>query len=163
MSAAVQVLRVDYLKPQHAQALVGLLDHYAQDPMGGGAALAPAVRERLCRDLAQIPGAASFIAWGEQGQALGLVNCFEAYSTFKAQPLLNIHDIVVLRSHRGAGIGQALLQVAQSHAQQRGCCKLTLEVLTGNQRAMQSYLRFGFAPFQLDPTAGQACLLQKWL
>ena len=52
---------------------------------------------------------------------------------------------------------------AEAHARERGCCKLTLEVLTGNQVALNSYVRFGFANYQLDPSAGQAMLMQKWL
>jgi ribosomal protein S18 acetylase RimI-like enzyme len=94
---------------------------------------------------------------------VGLVNCIEGYSTFKAQPLMNIHDIAVLPGHRGAGVGQALLAAAELHAKNRGCCKLTLEVLTGNARALKSYLGFGFEPYALDPAAGQASFMQKWL
>ena len=112
--------------------------------------------------LAYGAGAASFIAWLED-QPIGLINCFEGYSTFKAQPLMNIHDIAVLPGHRGAGVGQALLAAAEQHAKDRGCCKLTLEVLTGNTRALKSYLGFGFEPYALDPAAGQASFMQKWL
>ena len=53
--------------------------------------------------------------------------------------------------------------VARAHARERGCCKLTLEVLSGNTRALRSYDRFGFAPYVLDPREGQALLMQKWL
>ena len=159
---ALQVRRVDYRDPVEAAALLQLLDIYAQDPMGGGAPLAEAVKVRLCADLAQRPHAASFIAWlGDE--PIGLANCFEAYSTFKAQPLLNIHDLAVHPAHRGRGVGQALLAAVAQHAQERGCCKLTLEVLTGNAAAIASYTRFGFAGYQLDPAAGHAVLLQKWL
>ncbi|NBQ06516.1 MAG: radical SAM protein [Betaproteobacteria bacterium] len=56
--------------------------------------------------MARIPGAASFIAWLD-GQPIGLINCFEGYSTFKAKPLLNVHDIAVLDGYRGQGVGQA--------------------------------------------------------
>ena len=158
----LKVKRVDYANPQDAEALVALLDGYAQDPMGGGTPLAEDVKARLCADLAALPSAASFIAWlGEL--PVGLVNCIEGYSTFKARVLLNIHDITVHPDHRGRGIGQALLTAAQAHAQARGCCKLTLEVLSGNQVALTSYQRFGFASFQLDPAVGQAMFLQKWL
>jgi GNAT superfamily N-acetyltransferase len=139
-----------------------LLDAYAQDPMGGGEGLTQDVKARLCDDLAARPTAASFIAW-LNGAPVGLINCIEGYSTFKAQPLMNIHDIAVLPDHRGAGVGQALLMAAEQHARARGCCKLTLEVLTGNARALSSYLRFGFAPYELDPAAGQASFMQKWL
>ncbi len=160
--SALQIKRVDYLDAQDAQALVFLLDAYAQDPMGGGEALNPENAARLCTDMARIAGAASFIAWLE-AKPVGLINCFEGYSTFKAKPLLNVHDIAVLSGHRGQGIGQALLNAAEDYARARGCCKLTLEVLSGNAPAMASYKRFGFEQYELDPAAGQAQFMQKWL
>ena len=48
-------------------------------------------------------------------------------------------------------------------ARQLGCCKLTLEVLSNNRRALAAYERAGFAPYVLDPAAGQALFLQKLL
>lgn len=161
---SLTVLPVDHDNAEHRNALVLLLDAYARDPMGGGEGLAEDVKARLCDDLAARAGtgAASFIAW-QDGQPVGLVNCFEGYSTFKARPLMNIHDLAVLPGQRGQGIGQALLQAAQDHARAKGCCKLTLEVLTGNTVALRSYERFGFASYALDPDAGQASFMQKWL
>ena len=153
---------VDLRQSAHCDALIKLLDAYAQDPMGGGEPLATEVKARLCDDMAERPTVASFIAWLDQAP-VGLVNCVEGFSTFKSQPLMNIHDLVVLPGHRGMGIGQALMQAAQTHAQARGCCKLTLEVLTGNERALRSYEQFGFEPYTLDPAAGQASFMQKWL
>jgi len=153
---------VDLRQSAHCDALIKLLDAYAQDPMGGGEPLAAEVKARLCDDMAARPTVASFIAWLDQAP-VGLVNCVEGFSTFKSQPLMNIHDLVVLPGHRGMGIGQALMQAAQTHAQARGCCKLTLEVLTGNERALRSYEQFGFEPYTLDPAAGQASFMQKWL
>jgi ribosomal protein S18 acetylase RimI-like enzyme len=160
--SGLQIRRVDYLNAQDAEALVLLLDAYAQDPMGGGEALKPDNAARLCKDLSSIAGAASFIAWLDD-QPVGLINCFEGYSTFKAKPLLNVHDIAVLSAHRGQGVGQALLKAAEEYARNRGCCKLTLEVLSGNGPALASYKRFGFAQYELDPAAGQAQFMQKWL
>ena len=153
---------VDLRQSAHCDALIKLLDAYAQDPMGGGEPLAAEVKARLCDDMAARPTVASFIAWLDQAP-VGLVNCVEGFSTFKSRPLMNIHDLVVLPGHRGMGIGQALMQAAQTHAQARGCCKLTLEVLTGNERALRSYEQFGFEPYTLDPAAGQASFMQKWL
>lgn len=153
---------VDFRQSTHRDALIMLLDAYAQDPMGGGEPLSYEVKARLCNDMAARPTVASFIAWLDQ-VPVGLVNCVEGFSTFKSQPLMNIHDLVVLPGHRAMGIGQALMQAAQTHAQARGCCKLTLEVLTGNQRALRSYTQFGFEPYTLDPAAGQASFMHKWL
>ncbi len=159
---AAHIRRVDYRDPSDARALLFLLDSYAQDPMGGGTPLSEDAKARLCTDLAERAGAVSFIAWA-QAEPIGLVNGFEGYSTFQARPLLNIHDLAVLPAHRGRGVGQALLAATAQYASARGCCKLTLEVLSGNTVALSSYARFGFASYQLDPAAGQALLLQKWL
>jgi ribosomal protein S18 acetylase RimI-like enzyme len=158
----IQVRRANYLLAADRAAITTLLDGYARDPMGGGTALAPAVLARLCDDLAARPYAFSFIAWSDD-EPVGLANCFEAYSTFKAQPLINIHDLAVQSQARGRGVGQALMHAVQAEAIARGACKITLEVLTGNAVALKSYERFGFAAYQLDPAAGQAVLLQKWL
>ncbi|MBS7807020.1 GNAT family N-acetyltransferase [Variovorax sp. PCZ-1] len=158
--------RVDYTKPTDRAALTALLNHYATDPMGGGTPIAPEALERLCDDLSKRPFAFSIIAWAQtpQGeQSAGLANCFEGYSTFKAAPLINIHDIVVHIDWRGQGVAQMLMQAVQQEAQARKACKITLEVLTGNTVAMKSYERFGFAPYALDPKAGTATFMQKWL
>lgn len=156
------IRRVDYTLAQDRSALIALLNMYALDPMGGSEPLSADTQSRLCDDLARHPLATSFIAWMDS-DPIGLINCFEAYSTFKAMPLMNVHDLAVHPAHRGRGVGQALLAAAEQHARGRGCCKLTLEVLSGNQRAMVSYEKFGFANYQLDPSAGHALLMQKWL
>jgi ribosomal protein S18 acetylase RimI-like enzyme len=162
----VQVRRANYKLAADRSAITTLLDSYARDPMGGGAALPAEPLARLCDDLAQRPYAFSFIAWQSSAhgeQPVGLANCFEAYSTFKAKPLINIHDLAVHPSARGRGVGQALMQAVEAEAKARGACKITLEVLSGNAVARKSYERFGFAAYQLDPTSGQAMYLQKWL
>ncbi len=166
MSMEFITRRVDYAAAQDRAALPALLDHYARDPMGGGAPLAIDVLKRLCDELGNRPFAFSFIAWAQTSlgeQAVGLANCFEGYSTFKAAPLINIHDIVVHSDWRGQGVGQALMQAVETEGCARKACKITLEVLTGNAVAMKSYERFGFAPYALDPKAGTATFMQKWL
>ena len=50
-------------------------------------------------------------------------------------------------------------QVATS----RGCCKLTLEVLSNNPNAMASYAKFGFKSYELDPELGTAQFWEKKL
>ncbi len=158
----ITVRRVNYQDTTDRAALCTMLNAYAQDPMGGGEPLAEENLTRLCDDLAARPFAFSFLAW-DGGAPLGLVNCFEGYSTFKAQTLINIHDIAVRESARGRGVGQALMQAVELEAKARNACKITLEVLTGNAVAIKSYARFGFTAYQLDPAAGQAVFLQKWL
>jgi len=159
---SLQVVALNLDDAAHAAALLDLLEHYAQDPMGGGNGLKPEVKAALVdglKGVAHFHGGLALL----DGRPVGLINCFAGFSTFVAKPLLNIHDIVVRREHRAGGIGQALLAWAEQRARQLGCCKLTLEVLSNNARAMASYERAGFAPYVLDPAAGQALFLQKYL
>lgn len=157
-----EVKPVDFGDVDQARGFVGLLDMYARDPMGGGQGLANDVKSRLASDLAKWPGSVHLMAWhGEE--PIGLLNAFIGYSTFKAQPLMNIHDIAVMPPYRGQGVGQALLAALESIARERGCCKLTLEVLSGNTRARKSYQAVGFEDYALDPQMGAACFMQKWL
>lgn len=163
MSAAnIATLRADYADPAHAAALVLLLDAYASDPAGGGQGLSAFAKANLVSCLAARPQAYSVLAF-DAGQPVGLVNCIEGFSTFACKPLVNVHDVAVLASHRGRGIAEQMLAQAELIARERGAVKLTLEVLSGNQPAMRLYERLGFAGYQLDPAMGSAQFLQKWL
>ncbi len=159
---SVLIQRVDYQNPQHAQALISLLEMYAQDPMGGHAPLAESVKQTLPAQLAAFPTAMSWLAW-IGGEPVGLVNAFRGFSTFRGRELLNIHDIAVHPAYRGQGIARQLLAAVEVAARQLDCCKLTLEVLSGNQAAQQLYRHFGFQAYQLDEAAGTALFWQKTL
>ncbi len=162
MQCNITVKVVDYLDPSDRQALLSMLDMYARDPMGGGVPLPSDTRLRLCDDLAKIPGAISWLAF-KDGQPVGLLNALPGYSTFKARPLMNIHDIAVAPECRGQGVGQSLLKALEQHARALGCCKVTLEVLSGNVQALRAYTRNGFEQYSLNPETGQALFMQKWL
>jgi len=156
----IEVLRADYLNAQHAEDIGYLLNNYAEDPMGGGAPLSCHIKSNLAKELSKLPHALSVISYVNDKPA-GLINCFESFSTFKCQPLINIHDIVVINEFRGLGISQLMLSKVEGIAKEKGCCKITLEVLEGNEIARNSYLKFGFDGYELDPEMGKALFWQK--
>lgn len=158
----LDIVAVDLNNAAHAQALVALLDHYASDPMGGGTPLSARTRDELIPRLREQPGYVAFLAYSGE-RAVGLINCFQGFSTFAARPLLNIHDVAVHAEYRGNGVGRALLAAAETAARTRGCCKITLEVLSNNTPAIAAYDRAGFEPYVLDPAAGQAIFMHKKL
>lgn len=159
---SIQIVQADYKNPQHAQDLVYLLNAYATDPMGGGVALADQVKNTLVAELAKRDFALSLLAC-VNGKPAGLLNAFEGFSTFAAKPLINVHDIIVIKEFRGLQLSQRLLAALEVIARERGCCKITLEVLSGNETAQRAYQKFGFAGYALDPTVGQALFWQKKL
>ncbi|UFN47833.1 GNAT family N-acetyltransferase [Roseomonas sp. OT10] len=159
---AETILRADYRDPVHARAVVALMDVYARDPAGGGRPLPPEVLAGLPEALACRPQAMGILAFAGEEPA-GLVNLFEGFSTFAGRPLLNIHDVIVAPAFRGRGLAGRMLAEAERLARERGCCKLTLEVLEGNAAARAAYARLGFAGYSLDPGMGQALFWQKVL
>ena len=154
------VIVADYSDKKQGSEIIQLMNAYASDPMGGGKPLLLFVQENLVSELAKRSFAFSLICYVGTEPA-GLINCFEGFSSFACKPLINIHDVIVLSEFRGLGISQRLLDEVDSIAEQRGCCKVTLEVLEGNQAAKNAYLKHGFAGYELDPEMGKAEFWQK--
>jgi len=161
-TAAITIVRADYANAVHAQAIIALMNEYARADSGGGEALPDSVKAELVPALARCASASTLLAYCGQS-AVGLLNAFETLSTFKARPLLNIHDVIVTESQRGRGIARLLFQSIEEHALARGCCKLTLEVLEGNRNAQKLYRDLGFAEYSLKEEFGQALFWQKLL
>jgi ribosomal protein S18 acetylase RimI-like enzyme len=158
----IEIVRARYDDPQHAAALIELLDAYARDPAGGGEPLSDYARAHLTGALAARPFIFSVLAF-DGDTPVGLVNAIEGFSTFACKPLVNVHDVVVAVTHRGRGIAARLFAEVETIARERGACKLTLEVLDGNASARTLYRRLGFTAYQLDPAMGHALFLHKWL
>jgi GNAT superfamily N-acetyltransferase len=158
----MEVCMADLSKPDHAQAVLQLLQEYALEPTGGGQGLSDYVQANLVRELARRPTAHVILALVAQEPA-GLAICLEGFSTFACQPLLNIHDVVVTKAQRGKGISKLLLRQAEEIALKLGCCKLTLEVLENNHIAQAAYQACGFNNFDLNPTLGKALFWEKKL
>ncbi|KAA8715902.1 GNAT family N-acetyltransferase [Pseudomonas cannabina] len=158
----VLVLQASYTNPVHADAIGFVLNEYSLDAMGTGRPLSADTRQQLAIELAKRPHAFSVLAF-VSGEPVGLINCFEGFSTFACRPLVNIHDVAVISKYRGLGISQKMLTKVEEIARQRGCCKLTLEVLEGNEVAQGAYRKMGFDSYQLNPEMGRAMFWQKAL
>jgi len=155
----MQITQVDFNNPQQARDWLFLLNAYALDPMGGGKPLSDFARENLCERIKSRQDFVSFIAY-QKNEPVGLINAVEGFSTFNARPLMNVHDVVVMPQARNTGLSQLLLGEVAGYARAKDCCKLTLEVLSGNHSAKRAYQKFGFIAYELDPAMGQAEFLE---
>lgn len=158
----LEVVDADLSLPEHAEAVVRLLNAYALDAMGGGQGLSEFAQANLIAELRRRPSMRAILAYAD-GEPAGLAICIEGFSTFACQPLLNIHDLTVAPQFRGRGIAKLLLRKAEAIARQMGCCKLTLEVLEGNIVAQSAYRACGYAGYALDPQLGRAMFWQNKL
>ncbi|AOW13439.1 GNAT family acetyltransferase [Hydrogenophaga crassostreae] len=158
----LRIVRADYANESHGKALVLLLDAYARDVAGGGEPLSDFAKANLIKSMAARPQVYSVLAFDGE-TPLGLVNCIEGFSTFACKPLVNVHDVAVMAAYRGQGIAEKMLAECEVIARERGAVKMTLEVLSGNTRAVRLYQRIGYAGYQLDPSMGSAVFMQRLL
>jgi ribosomal protein S18 acetylase RimI-like enzyme len=157
-----QIIIANYTDASHAKAIALLMRCYSGDPFGGGTMLSEAQSNNIAGELGKRDYAFSLLCYID-GEPVGLANCFESFSTFACKPVINIHDIVVVEHCRGQGLSHALLTAVEDIAKQRGCAKLTLEVLSNNHVAKASYKKFGFSDYILNPEHGHALFWQKKL
>jgi len=160
MDAPISIIEADLAHPDHARDVVSLTQTYALDPMGNGAALDPAVAGRLITGLREHPTTLILLAYSGD-RAVGIATCFRGFSTFRARPLLNVHDLAVAPDHRGRGVGARLLAAVEQKARELGCCRLTLEVQEHNANARRLYGRAGFAQMVYGAPAGGALFYVK--
>jgi GNAT superfamily N-acetyltransferase len=74
----------------------------------------------------------------DEGEAAGFALYFPIYSTWRG-PSLHLEDLFVQPSHRGRGIGKALLARVASIALERGCARMQWDVLDWNTPAIEFY------------------------
>lgn len=159
---SVQIILADFENPRHCEAIPFLINSYAQDPIGAGRPIDPAILERIVPGMRAHPTTLVFLAFDGE-RPVGIANCFLGFSTFAAMPLINIHDLAVLPEMRGKGVGTRLLEAVEEKGRELGCCKLTLEVREDNGRARAVYERFGFGDFTAGGEMVRTIFLDKRL
>ena len=111
---------------------------------------------------APAPGAAMLIAQDAAGVALGFIHLQTETDYFSGQPQGYISDIAVAAEAEGRGVGQALMQAAETWTRAQGYRLLALHVFAQNARARRFYARLGFSETviscvkTLDPPAPDA-------
>ncbi len=158
----LEIIDVDFNNPEHGQQVMAMLNEYASGPMGGNTPLPEYAQRNLIAELAKRPTARALLARVD-GAAAGVAIYIEGFSTFACRPLLNRHDQAVSPRFQGQGVGKQLLAALEDRAQRLGCCKITLEVLEGNQVAQGLYRKLGYEGYSLDEATGRAMFWQKKL
>ena len=79
----------------------------------------------------------------------GLAVCFESFSTYRAQRVMNIHDFMVSDSFRGKGVGKAQLNGIEQYCRDNGYLKITLEVGDDNVAAKKLYSSLDYEDYRV--------------
>ncbi|WP_159517611.1 GNAT family N-acetyltransferase [Sunxiuqinia indica] len=134
---------VDLSKELHQKQLIRLLDSYMRDEMGNNAPMPEELAPKILDGLKNYSGYLGFFALID-GEFVALANCNQNFSTFKAKPLINIHDFVVHPDCRGKGVGKFLLDAIADYGKDNGFCRVNLEVRHDNEKAQRLYQKVGF-------------------
>jgi ribosomal protein S18 acetylase RimI-like enzyme len=89
-------------------------------------------------------GSAIFIAEDENGVPVGFVHLQSEIDYFNSEPYGYISDLAVDSTFEGQGVGQVLIEAAETWARKKGYRLLTLYVFSGNSRARHLYEKNGF-------------------
>lgn len=119
-------------------ALVRELAEYERDPDA-----AVATPELLHDAMFGARAVAHAIMAEEEGEAVGFALYFFNFSTWTGRPGLYLEDFYVRPSARGRGVGTRLFRRLAEIAQERGCARMELSVLTWNLEPMRLYERLG--------------------
>ncbi|CAN5475532.1 GNAT family N-acetyltransferase [soil metagenome] len=87
----------------------------------------------------------------EEGQILGMVNILLTVSTFLGTRVAILEDLVIDPSHRGRGIGTALIETAIGQARALGCRRISLVTDGSNAPARHLYRKLGFIESTMVP------------
>ncbi len=100
------------------------------------------------------------------GQTVGMALFFYNWSTWTGRPTLYLEDLFVMPSHRGKGLGLALLQRCACIAVEKQCQRFEWAVLDWNEPARNFYHNIGayhkheWLPYRLEGEALTALAAQ---
>lgn len=137
---------LDQLAP-HWEALY---DHHASVGAAGLATIPradswPLRRAHYERIFAGHEWASVWLVRDQAGARLGYALAFA--TTLNERPAVVLESLSLLPAARGAGIGSELIRIAFAHARDRAAELGVIDVMGGNRRTRELYLRHGFAPW----------------
>jgi GNAT superfamily N-acetyltransferase len=100
--------------------------------------------ERMRRDaFGPSPRFEAALALDETGAAVGYAVWFETYSTFQGKPTMFLEDLFVREEGRASGAGGMLFEHVRRLGAERGCGRMSWNVLDWNNLARDFYHRRG--------------------
>ncbi len=98
--------------------------------------------------LFSLPYFHGFISFVDNKPA-GFAVCFESFSTYRVQRVMNIHDFMVSDNFRGKGVGKAQLNGIEQYCRDNDYLKITLEVGDDNVAAKKLYSSLDYEDYRV--------------
>ena len=111
---------------------------------------APEKHERALKLLFRETYSVIFVA-EDEGKVIGMISCFTFVSSAMGEKATLVEDFVVAESHRGQGIGKALMDGVKAYLKETGQHRITLMTDALNTRGHKFYEAEGFSPSAMIP------------
>jgi GNAT superfamily N-acetyltransferase len=128
-------------EPRDVSAIVGLIHELAAFEKLSH--LCQTSAESLAPHLFGARPVAECVVGEVDAEVIAFALFFTNFSTFLAKPGLYLEDLYVQPSHRGTGLGKALLEHLGRLAAERGCGRFEWSVLDWNENAIRFYESMG--------------------
>lgn len=146
-------LTVDLVSPPQHESLVDLLCELHAYYNEGAAIARDMVRSYLQEDLlAPDSGLRLVVADVGTGHVAGFAAIFLTYSLVEPAPERRrqcwLKELYVRDTHRGSGVGEALMAWVARYALEHRCCRIDWPVKASNARGIAFYERLGARPVE---------------
>ena len=132
------------IRPAISGDLPAVLELYRQDDFNGGSVDSETALEIFERQYT-VPGARLYVA--ETAGRIAGSYCLFCLDNIAAngRPSAIIESVVVAKTERGTGLGQAMMECAFEQAKQYGCYKICLFTSSSADYVHEFYQKLGFA------------------
>lgn len=133
--------------PEDDAFILGFVERFSDFPLPAGRTrdtVNAGVRADLEAQVRGRPAASHFFIVERAGERAGFIHLVMATDFFGGAPTCHVSDLAVSPGHEGQGLATRMLAHAEAFARERGCARLTLSVVPGNERALRLYRANGF-------------------
>jgi ribosomal protein S18 acetylase RimI-like enzyme len=135
---SLRVVRVGKARLQEVSSLFDLYRQFYEEPANAKLA------RRFIGDNIRKERSLIFLALDRDGRALGFTQLYPGWCSVAAAPIWTLYDLYVDPSARHRGVGNALMERAETMARKSGACRLDLETAIDNYQAQALYEKRGW-------------------
>lgn len=139
-------MRIGFFKPEQVETVVDLLHEMSGHYNEGHASDRSLIKQNLLDNILGSQSGVRLLLTMDEERAVALASIAILYPAIRERGQLYLKEIFIVSSHRGRGIGTALIRYLAQYALANNCARLDWTVDRWNERALQFYAGLGARP-----------------
>lgn len=139
-------MRIEFFQPEQIETVADLLHEMSGHYNQGRASDGSSIRQNLLDNILGPQSGVRLLLAMEEQRAVGLASIAILYPAMRERGQLFLKELYIVSSHRGRGIGTALIRYLAKYALDNNCVRLDWTVERGNERALEFYAGLGAKP-----------------